>query len=78
MKALSRLPCPVVSLLLLLICILQQWKADGGEAEWNRWVHRSSPHARAVWRWQFPAFVYKSCWYAMSKADVVCNFRSLL
>ena len=46
--------------------------------EWHRWVDASSPHARLVWRSQFPSLLHKCVWYALSISDVLADLRSLL
>ena len=60
-----------------IVTDLTLWKLGECEAEWAWWVHKSSPHAGVVWRSQFPVLLHKSCWYAASVADLICNFRSL-
>ena len=47
-------------------------------AEWEQWVDTHSPNARNVLRSLFPALLYKSLLYALTRNDVVVNLRSLL
>ena len=49
-----------------------------GTAEWEQWVDAHSPNARNVLRSLFPALLYKSLLYALTRQDVVVNLRSLL
>ena len=41
------------------------------------WVDVTSPHARMVWRSQFPSLLQKSIWYALTPGDIRDNPRSL-
>ena len=47
-------------------------------AEWEQWVDTHSPNARNVLRSLFPALLYKSLQYALTRRDVISNLRSLL
>ena len=46
--------------------------------EWESWTDACSPHARLVWRSQFPSILQKCVWYALTIDDLVANFRSVL
>ena len=46
--------------------------------EWESWTDVCSPHARLVWRSQFPSILQKCVWYALTTNDLETNFRSVL
>ena len=48
------------------------------DMELSQCVCRSSPHARTVWRRQFPALLGKSLWYALNFPALHLNVRSVL
>ena len=45
--------------------------------EWENWVDISSPHARMVWRSQFPSLLQKSIWFALTPGNIRDDLRSL-
>ena len=45
--------------------------------EWENWVDVASPHAKMVWRSQFPSLLQKCIWYALTPDDIGSHLRSL-
>lgn len=57
------------------------WKGvdtDGKVEEWERWVDVTSPHARLVWRSQFPDILQKCIRYTFTKQDILDNLQSVM
>ena len=52
--------------------------ALSSQVEWVKWVDVSSPHARLVWRSEFPSLLIKCIWYALSYFSVQLNVRSVM
>ena len=48
------------------------------DVEWGSWVDRVSPHAKQVWKSQFPSLLLKCMWYALTTTDFVTNLRSVI
>ena len=49
-----------------------------GTMEWSTWVDVHSPHAKHVWKSQFPSLLLKCMWHSLTGADFVANVRSAM
>ena len=48
------------------------------DVEWGSWVDKANPHAKQVWKSQFPSLLLKCMWYALTTTDFIINLRSVM